>query len=238
MRIRAIFRDLKEDAVRRPKLFALYFILRLLVIGVLVLQVTNANWDNVLWCIVTLILFTLPSFLEKRVKIDIPDTLEVIVLFFAFAAEILGEIAQFYKSVPLWDTILHTSNGFLAAAIGLALIDILNREERFAINLSPRFVGIFAFCFSMTIGVIWEFFEFFMDTTFGMDMQKDTIIDGVYDIGLIDTMKDLIVNFIGALVFSILGYFYIKNRGRGKHANFVRRFVMTKIDKSDEDKNM
>ena len=204
-------------------------VLRVLVIGVLVLQAHNRNWDNVLWCVVTLVLFMIPSFIERRIKVDVPDTLEVIVLFFIFAAEILGEIAEFYYAVPAWDTVLHTANGFLAAAVGLALIDILNREERFAISLTPVFVAIFAFCFSMTIGVLWEFFEFTMDTVFGMNMQKDTIVNGVLDIGLHDTMWDLIVNFVGATVFSTIGYFYIKYRGKSRHANFVRRFILTKI---------
>jgi hypothetical protein len=88
----------------------------------------------------------------------------------------------------------------------------------------------------MTIGVVWEFFEFFMDSVFGMDMQKDTILaNGAIDIGLIDTMKDLIVNFLGAAVFSVLGYFYIKRRGEGRNGRFVRRFILTKIGEHVED---
>lgn len=213
----------------------LYVTLRVLVVAILVAQALNGNWDNVLWCVITLVLFMIPSFFERRIKIDIPDTLEVIILFFIFAAEILGEIAEFYYAVPTWDTMLHTANGFLAAAVGFALIDILNREERFSISLSPIFVAIFAFCFSMTIGVLWEFFEFFMDSVFGMNMQKDTIINGVLDMGLHDTMWDLIVNFIGASVFSTLGFFYIKHRGENRSAGFVRRFVLTKIGEGDED---
>ncbi|MDR3209145.1 MAG: hypothetical protein LBT36_00760, partial [Oscillospiraceae bacterium] len=140
----------------------------------------------------------------------------------------------YYYSVPGWDTALHTLNGFLAAAIGVALIDILNRNDRFSIRMSPRFVAMVAFCFSMTIGVLWEFFEFGMDMFFGMNMQKDTLVNGLLDIGLYDTMKDLLVNFIGAALFSVLGYFYIKRRGTGKGARFVRRFLLTKNDADDE----
>ncbi|MDR1329275.1 MAG: hypothetical protein LBK23_06710 [Oscillospiraceae bacterium] len=221
---------------RSPRLFALYIVLRVLVIGVLVAQIFNANWENVLLCVFTLILFMIPSFIEKRAKIDVPDTLEVIVLFFIFAAEILGEIAGYFVNVRGWDTMLHNVNGFLAAAIGLALIDILNREDRFAISLSPVFVAVFAFCFSMTIGVVWEFFEFGMDVLFGTDMQKNTVFaDGYIDVGLYDTMKDLLVNFLGAVVFSTLGYFYIKRRGEGRGGRFVRRFILTKIGEDGED---
>ena len=226
--------ELIKSAKRAPVLFTVYVTLRVIVIAVMVAQVFNRNWNDVFFCAVTLVLFLIPSFIEKRIKVNVPDTLEIIVLLFIFAAEILGEIRGYYIHVPGWDTALHTANGFLAAAIGLALIDILNRSDRFAISLSPLFVVMVSFCFSMTVGVIWEFFEYAMDMFFGMDMQKDTIIHGMVDIGLHDTMKDLLVNFIGAAVFSLLGYIHIKNRGKGKSSRFLRRFMLTKIvEKSD-----
>ncbi len=145
---------------------------------------------------------------------------------------------------------LHTTTGFLCAATGFALIDILNRNSKIKFQLSPIYVAVAAFCFSMTVGVLWEFFEFGMDRLFLMDMQKDTVIQsvtsvmldptnsnipvtidgitsvtingqelglgGYLDIGLYDTMGDLFVNFIGAVVFSTIGYFYIKQRGKGQ----------------------
>ncbi len=232
----------------------IYFLLRISVILVIFDQIRNRNYENIFLCILTLILFFVPSFIEKRIHIDIPDTLETIILLFIFSAEILGEIQEYYILFPYWDTILHSINGFLAAAIGFSLIDILNKHEKFAISLSPVFVGLVAFCFSMTIGVIWEFFEYSMDNFFGYDMQKDTYITALnsvllnpngnnvpinvavdnvtvngehwnsyIDIGLIDTMMDLIVNFIGATIFSIIGYFYIKNRGK---SHFLIRFIL------------
>ena len=181
----------------------------------------------------------------------IPAGLETVILIFIFSAEILGEINAFYVKIPVWDTILHTTNGFLMAAIGFALIDLFNRSDRFSIKMSPYFVAFFAFCFSMTVGVLWEFFEFSMDWFFGLDMQKDWILPsinsvklnptganvpvhvdiqsvvingekwnlgGYLDIGIVDTMKDLMVNFIGAVVFSIIGILYLKHRGKGKLA--------------------
>ncbi len=232
----------------------IYLLLRLLVVVVILDQIQSRNYENIFLCILTLILFMIPSFIEKRIHIDIPDTLEVIILLFIFSAEILGEINSYYLIFPYWDTTLHTLNGFLAAAIGLSLIDILNKNDKFAISLSPVFVALVAFCFSMTIGVVWELFEFSMDQFLGFDMQKDTyltsfqsvllnekgvnvpvkvnveslIINGepwkaYIDLGLIDTMLDLFVNFIGAAVFSIFGYFYIKQRGKG---NFLKRFIV------------
>ena len=254
-------KTLKEQVRENPRLAAVYVILRVLVVLALVAQVFNGNFENVFLCVLTLILFTIPSFIERTIRIDIPDTLEIIILLFIFAAEILGEIQAYYVQFPYWDTMLHTLNGFLCAAIGFSLLDILNRDERLAFKLSPVYLAVVAFCFSMTIGVLWEFFECFMDQMFLLDMQKDTIVHsigsvmldpaggntpvaihditdvivvtadgaqhplglgGYLDIGILDTMKDLWVNFIGAVVFSIVGYFYVKSRGKGW---FARNFI-------------
>lgn len=249
---KAMYMELREH----KSSFVVYFVLRLLVIVMMVLQLLNRNYENVFLCVLTLLLLVIPSFVQVTFKVELPTTLEIIILLFIFAAEILGEISEFYLMFPFWDTVLHTMNGFLAAAIGFSLVDLLNRSERTVFNLSPLFTAIVAFCFSMTIGVLWEFFEFGMDLIGGYDMQKDTVIhmirsvtldpagrnvpyvlDGItetavngkelglggyLDIGLIDTMEDLIVNFIGAFLFSVIGFFYVKNRGKG---GLVGRFV-------------
>ena len=120
----------------------------------------------------------------------LPGTLEVIILLFIFAAEILGEINSFYIRVPHWDTMLHTMNGFLCAAIGFALIDLLNRSERFSFQLSPFYLAIVAFCFSMTVGVLWEFFEYTGDRVLGFDMQKDTILSSISTVELDETRSN------------------------------------------------
>ena len=167
---------IKMELREHKSSFMVYLILRILVIVMLVLQVLNQNYENVFLCILTLLLLIVPSFVQVTFKIELPTTLEIIVLFFIFAAEILGEINEFYLLFPFWDTVLHTLNGFLAAAIGFSLVDLLNRSERTVFNLSPVFTAIVAFCFSMTIGVVWEFFEFGMDQFLGYDMQKDTVL--------------------------------------------------------------
>lgn len=246
------------------KELTIYLILRALVIIVMIRQIFLQEWNNVFLCVLTLILFLIPSFIEKKINVELPDALQIIVLLFIFSAEILGEINEYYLTIQHWDTILHTINGFLCAAIGFSLIDILNRKEFIYITLSPIFVALVAFSFSMTVGVLWEFFEYGMDTTFNKDMQKDKIVTkistvtlhpdgknipvvieninktkietldedgmaeeiviegGYLDIGINDTMKDLIVNFIGALVFSIIGLLYIEDRDKYKFAkNFI-----------------
>ena len=233
-----------------------YFTMRILVLIVMGLQLWHQNYENVFVCILTLVLLMVPSILERQLKIELPGPLEVIILIFIFSAEILGEIESFYIRYPLWDTMLHVLNGFIAAGVGFSLVDLLNNDDRLQFQLSPIFMALVAFCFSMTIGVLWEFFEYSADHLLSLDMQKDTIIheitsvtldptqsnvpitiDGIesvvingqdlgvggyLDIGLNDTMGDLFVNFLGALVFSVLGYFYVKNRGR---QGFIKAFL-------------
>lgn len=258
-RFHTMWKALQMELREHRSSFMVYFVLRLLVIIVMILQIFNRNYENVFLCVLTLLLLVVPSFVQITMKVELPTTLEIIILVFIFAAEILGEIREFYLVFPFWDTVLHTLNGFLAAAIGFSMVDLLNRSEKMVFKLSPLFTAIGAFCFSMTIGVIWEFFEFGMDRIFGYDMQKDTVIHtirsvmldpegrnipteinnitsvvingkdlglgGYLDIGLMDTMKDLMVNFVGALIFSIIGYFYVKNRGKGSVAG---RFIPRK----------
>ncbi len=263
-----------HNALRRKRTVAVvYFTLRILVIAVMVAQIFNGDFESVFLCALTLVLFLLPTVFERALMIDLPNTLEIVIMLFIFAAEILGEISSFYTTFKGWDTILHTINGFLCAAIGFALVDMLNRTEKFSLSLSPVFMSIVAFCFSMTIGVLWEFFECGMDQLMMLDMQKDAVVNsissvmldpsglnnrvmiqdivdtivvtgdgqqislglgGYLDIGLLDTMKDLFVNFIGAVVFSVIGYFYVKTRGHGK---FASRFIPQVVEVQPEDIN-
>jgi len=269
--MRAVFASAYDALRRKRTVAAVYFTLRFLVIAVMVAQFFNGDFESVFLCALTLVLFLLPTVFERALMIDLPNTMEIIIMLFIFAAEILGEISSFYTTFKSWDTILHTLNGFLCAAIGFALVDMLNRTEKFSLSLSPVFMSIVAFCFSMTIGVLWEFFECGMDQLMMLDMQKDTVVHsissvmldpsgrnnrvlienivdtivvtadgqqislglgGYLDVGILDTMKDLFVNFVGAVVFSIIGYFYVKTRGQGK---FASRFIPQVVEVQPED---
>ena len=259
-------RDLKGTIRRQPVVFAVYLVLRLIVLGTLVSSVIRGEYESAFICLLVLALFVLPFFIQQNFGIELPSTLEIIILLFIFAAEILGELECYFITYPHWDSMLHTTTGFLCAATGFALIDILNRNSRIKFELSPIYVALAAFCFSMTVGVLWEFFEFGMDRLFHMDMQKDTVVqsitsvmldptnrnipvtldgihsvavngqdlgfDGYLDIGLYDTMADLFVNFIGAVVFSTIGYFYIKQRGKGRLA---KAFIPTITEETPQD---
>lgn len=259
-------RRLKATIRQQPAVFAVYVVLRLIVVAELVLSILRGEYESAFICLLVLILFILPFFIQQNFGIQLPTTLEIIILLFIFAAEILGELEGYFITYPNWDTMLHTTTGFLCAATGFALIDILNRNSRIKFQLSPIYVALAAFCFSMTVGVLWEFFEFGMDRLFHLDMQKDTVVqsitsvmldptnsntpvtidgihsvavngndlgfDGYLDIGLYDTMEDLFVNFIGAVTFSVIGYFYIKHRGKGKLA---RAFIPTLSEQEEQD---
>ena len=245
------FRQALEKELREHKSsFIVFYILRSLVLVALVRQLMRGSYESAFFCILTLLLLYVPSWLQVKLHIELPPPLEITILCFIFAAEILGEVNAFYVVIPGWDTMLHTINGFLAAAVGFSLVILLNENERLTFDLSPFFLALVAFCFSMTIGVLWEFFEFGMDFFVHTDMQKDTVIHNIYtvaldvtrsnkvvavkgiedvvingeslglggylDIGIIDTMKDLFVNFIGAVVFSVAGFFYARTKGRKK----------------------
>ena len=247
---------------RRSSL-AIYLILRFLVILCMILQLLRGDLNNALLCLLSLVLLFAPLFIQNKFEITLPDGLEIAIYLFIFSAEILGEINNFYGILPHWDTMLHTINGFLATAVGCSLVDLLNKNSK-SINLSPFYLCLVAFCFSMTIGVLWEFFEFGVDGLFDADMQKDTIIqkissvelnpdgenkpilvkdidktiiydkegnilqvieNGYLDIGINDTMKDLFVNFVGAIVFSTLAFLGLKYN---KNNSFINKFIPKK----------
>ena len=248
------------------KNFILYSALRILVILTAARCLYEGHYESFALCILSLLLFLLPSFFEEKLQVHIPPLFEAMIYLFIYAAEILGEVNKYYTTIPGWDTMLHTINGFLCAAIGFSLVDIMNRHSKH-MRLSPAYVAMAAFCFSMTVGVMWEFFEYEADNFFFLDMQKDTIVDtigsitldethsqipvrisdiaettittssgetyviqgGYLDIGIHDTMKDLLVNFIGAVVFSIIGFLYERNRIRKQKGGKVNTIAASLI---------
>lgn len=250
-------RESKREALRRkrkeePAAFWTYIVLRFVVILILIRCILRADIESAFVCLLVLVIYTLPQLVEDKLNIDIPTALEVIIFVFVFAAEILGELQAYFIKYSNWDTILHTSSGFLWAAVGFSLVDLLNRSDNVKVQLSPGYLAITAFCFSMTIGVLWEFIELSADKLFLLDMQKDTIVNqissvsldptnsnisitvkdiqdvilvtgsgdiplglgGFLDIGLYDTMEDLFVNFVGAVVFSVVAFFECKSEKR------------------------
>ena len=266
-RHKGVGQNLKSQIRRHPVTAAVYFVLRIIVLGMLAINLLERDYESAFICLLSLVLFLVPAFVEKQFRIDIPSLMEVVILLFIFAAEILGELNNYYGQFPYWDTMLHTTNGFVCAAFGFSLIDILTRNKQEKFRLSPLYVSLVAFCFSMTVGVMWEFFEYGMDMLFQTDMQKDTIVQsiatvgvdphgrmtvfediqsmsingqqlpvqGYLDIGLHDTMADLFVNFIGAVVFSVLGFFYIRHRGKGRSGHLMK-LLLPSVEEETEEK--
>lgn len=183
----------RKTAKETPGLFALYIVLYLVVAAIFVRSIFEGRYEHALLCLLVFILFWIPSMLERRLAIEIPNLLESIILCFIFAAEILGEIDAFYIKIPFWDTMLHTTWGFLAAGIGFALVDILNRSHASRLQLTPIYMAITAFCFSMTAGAVWELFEYAMDVFVGFDMQKDTVVTAFNTVTLDPTNSNVVV---------------------------------------------
>ena len=240
-----LIQHLQNRIAMNRRRFILYSILRILVIFMMIRCFILGEYENVALCVLSLVLFLVPALAEEGLNIRIPVLFESIIYIFIYSAWILGEIQNYYVLIPGWDTMLHTMNGFLCAAVGFSLVDLLNHKSK-DVHLSPMYITIVAFCFSMTVGVMWEFIEYFCDSFFYLDMQKDTIIrnigtvkltgelqfipniektvmyladgrtvtvnGGYLDVGINDTMKDLFVNLIGAIAFSIIGYNYIAKR--------------------------
>ena len=176
-------RNIHENIREHRRVFMLYSALRILIILSMVRAIMNANYHGAFICLLSLLLFAIPSLMENGFNIKIPPLLEAIIYLFIFSAEILGELNHFYVAIPYWDTILHTLNGFLAAAVGFSMIDLLNRNSK-NFRLSPFYLCLVAFCFSMTIGVIWEFFEYAADALLNIDMQKDNILQNINSVTL------------------------------------------------------
>lgn len=253
---------MRRKRAEQPVVFVLYFVLRALVLVTLVRSAFLGHYEHMMLCVLTLVLLLVPSLIEHTLDIELPDLLESIILLFIFAAEILGEIDAFYIRIPFWDTILHTTWGFLCAGIGFALFDILNRSDSSKIKLTPLYMAVSAAAFSMCIGACWEIFEYLADSFIGVDMQKDTLVQtintvwldptnsnvtipvrdivstqitlasgeviqipgGYLDIGIHDSMADPIVNLIGALVFAVIGFAYVKTRDSNSlAARFIPR---------------
>lgn len=248
-------RDIRRRLKRKSRATLItYAVIRLLIFTVMIRAIIIGNSENVFTCLLSLLLLYLPSIVERKLEMRLPTALEITVVVFIFASEILGEIACFYVTVPFWDKALHTISGFIYAAVGYSMADLLNRDHRISFHLSPVFLAVVAFCFSMTIGALWEIFEFSVDNLLTKDMQKDTILHeitsvtldetrrnipitireitdtvvngeslglgGYLDIGLYDTMQDLIVNMLGALVFSVGGFFQQKRKNRSVMAEY------------------
>lgn len=177
-----------------------------------------------LQCLLGIVAMFLPSMIEHKIKIIIPSKMMIVYALFLYGAIFLGEIQNLYYVIPHWDTILHTFSGAMLGALGFSVTVHLNKIE--LVELSPAFIAMFSLFFAVTMGVIWEIYEYTFDGILGLNMQKYAQRDGTLLTGrdaLSDTMKDLIVDLIGASIVTISGYISLKYK-----KGFVERILLKK----------
>jgi len=172
----------------------------LLLIGAIALFMTR-QYQAMMETLIILSITFLPIVLHARFQVKIPHEFETLAILFVCLSLFFGEVLDFYNRYWWWDIVLHTSSGFLLGITGFLLVYVLNEDEAIDLDLTPGFISMFAFMFAMGLGALWEIFEYTMDELFGLNMQKS---------GLRDTMWDLIVDAIGALLISLMGYKYLQ----------------------------
>lgn len=198
---------MSKESIMKKRNMIITNLVRIILIVLFVLGIITGEHSQFLVIILTFILTYYPSILAKRFGVYLPARLELVITLFIFAAQVLGEVGDFYNKIPWWDTMLHSTSGVILGLVGFLFVYLLNEKGDANVNLSPVFVVIVAFCFALTMGVFWEFFEYGADRLLGYNMQKFRMPG---QDGLVDTMNDLIVDAVGALVACIGGWIYMK----------------------------
>jgi hypothetical protein len=207
--------------------FYLFLVLRITLVLAIPLSLWERNWIFVFLSSVTFLLTFIPSFIEKRYKINIPSEIEIVVVLFIYAGIFLGDMRGFYNDFWWWDSLLHLIGGIGLGFLGFLILYYFYKTGKF--QASPKVIVLFAFCFALSIGALWEIFEFLVDIFFGSNMQKAKGLEVIYgycntSLGVLDTMLDLILDAIGALIASLAGYFYLKNGESFLFGSLVKKF--------------
>ena len=211
----------KPDRITRVHLWIGRILL--IVVGIeWIYLLIEAQWLSLFVVSLLLIVLFIPILFRKNLQVEIPAEFHLTAVIFTFAALYLGEVQEFYQRVWWWDIALHATAGLLMGILGFLLIYILNESKRIDIHLTPGFIAFFAFTFAVTIGTVWEIFEFSMDQIFGLNMQKPMLGDPS---GLTDTMWDMIVNAIGAIIISLMGWWYLKYEKDFFMKEWIRNFI-------------
>ncbi len=192
------------NAYRNRLTLAAYYLMTALVLAFAAFFLFREDWAAAFSTILIFLLMFVPSILKERYRVYVPFAIELGIVAFIFFTLFLGEVGRFYDRIPLWDKFLHFQSGLLLGATGFVLVYVLNEHKRFRLGLSPGFVSIFAVTFSLAIGALWEMAEFAGDSFFGSTWQPSNA----------DTMWDLIVNLLGALIISVIGYFWMHRHQR------------------------
>lgn len=208
----------------------MYFMLVFLFVA-FIFSIINRTYLHSFLIFLNIAIISLPTFFKKKFDFSFPAEINIVIIFFVLGGIYLGEVRDFYEVFWWWDSALHLISGVLLGVIGFMLVYSFNKQNLFVekksdgskvtgVMMSPFFVAFFVFCFAVTMGVIWEFFEFFVDTFFGATMQPS----------LEDTMKDLILDAIGAFFVSVLSYFYLKFDKESFVSRLLKRFIEDNIE--------
>ncbi|PEQ11210.1 hypothetical protein B2G71_18145 [Novosphingobium sp. PC22D] len=182
----------------------------------------SQQWMHVFVTILLMAMIAFPALFPARMPIQIPSEIQIFVVLFLFATLFLGEVRDFYHRIWWWDLALHGTSGILLGLLGFLVVYVLNENELVDMRMPPSFVALFAFHFAVSLGAVWEIFEFTMDQLAGTDMQKAMWGDPS---GLTDTMWDLIVDTLGALVMALAGWRYMRRARHERTDHWLRRFV-------------
>lgn len=188
----------------------------------LVFMLLERQWFSAFLILAVMSVMLAPSLFRERLQVTIPAEFQLLALALAFAALFLGEIHRYYDRIWWWDIALHTSSGLLLGILGFLLVYVLNENRRIDLHMRPRFVALFAFLFSVSVGTLWEIFEFAMDQLAGTNMQKPMFGDPS---GLTDTMWDMIVNMLGAMAISFFGWWYIRREEKSFIERWIQKFI-------------
>lgn len=210
-----LIQEKKLDTADRIQL-GISYALQLALLIAAIISFVLGNWLNAFLTIGILFLTFLPKLIRRNYKVFLPVEFDLLIILFIFASFFLGELHGYYTSLWWWDIALHTSSGFLVGIAGFLLVYILNEEKKAHLQLKPGFLAFFAFNFAVFIGVLWEIIEFILDQSLGLQTQHNSVID---------TMWDLIVDSLGALVIAVLGYFYIRSTKSLIFNRMIRRFL-------------
>lgn len=214
-------RELRADSARIQR--GIIWALQLIMALGLVVAIHERHWQDAATVTGIILLMLLPTLFSRRYRIMIPLEFELMAIVFVFASLFLGEMREYYTRFWWWDIALHTTSGLLLGIFGFLMVYVLNEDDRVAVRLRPRFVALFAFLFAVTIGALWEIFEFSMDKLAGFNMQKPMAGDPS---GLTDTMWDLIVDTLGAAVVAVIGWWHMKRRQQSVFDGWIRKFLL------------
>lgn len=207
MRIGSLFNSLRQQ----PRLVqAIWAVLALEFCAALF----ERQWPLAGVALATFLLTLIPRYVTSRIGLALPTPMIVAITLFIFATIFLGEAFDYYNRFWWWDIALHGGSAIGFGLLGFLFVFTLFEGDRYA---APHWaLALIAFCVAVTIGALWEIFEFGMDQLFGMNMQKS---------GLMDTMGDLIVDVIGASLGALAGWAYLVGRGPGFTRNLFEQFV-------------